>query len=133
MKDKPKSETMARITPDGYVELIDDQSKIIRSIDPMTPDDAAYLARGILACAIVLSGPNPPNVATIIGDAHMPVLKWAVGSSNITGEPVLILTTPSGVELTFVMPLEGAKVIGEALLSRSQGSSPLGGHHGTVH
>lgn len=133
MNDKPKSETMARITPDGCVELIDDHGKIIKSVDPVKPDEAAYLARGILACAVVLSGPNPPGIATIIGDAHMPILKWAVGSSNINGEPVLILTIPSGIELTFVMPLEGAKAIGEALLSRSQGSSPLGGHHGTVH
>jgi hypothetical protein len=126
-------EIMARVSAGARVELIDDRSAIIKSVVPMTPFDAAYLARGMLACAAALSGANPPKTGTTVGDAHLPVMKWVVGASRITGDPVLILSIPSGIELTFQLPPQTAKELGAALISQGAGSAPPGGHSGTVH
>jgi hypothetical protein len=126
-------EIMARISPEGGVELADDRSAKIEAVDSMTPLDAAYLARGLLSCAAVLSGPNPPKVGIIGGDAHLPVVRWTVGVSKFTAEPVLILSFPPGIELTFQIWPQGAKELGAALIAQAQGSAPLGGQSGTVH
>lgn len=127
------TEIMARISSDARVEVIDDRSTLIKSVEAMAPPDAAYLARGLLACAVALSGQNPPKAGTIVGDAHMPVMKWMVGTSKVNGEPVLILTVPPGIELTFQMPSKGAKDLGNALLSQGEGTAPPEGHRGTIH
>jgi hypothetical protein len=128
-------ELMARIGPEGSVEISDEHSVPIKSVPAMTPYDAAYLARGLLACAVVLSG--PPTAAattgTIIGDAHLPVMRWKVATSVANGEPVLIFSVPSGIELTFQMLPHVAKELGEALIVQSQRSAPPGGQRGTVH
>jgi hypothetical protein len=126
------TEIMARIGQNGDVELIDDRSAKIEAAGSMTPHDAVYLARGILSCATALSGPNPPKPGAIVGDAHLPVVKWTVGASTFTAEPVLILSVPSGIELTFAIWPQGAKELGAALLAQAQGS-PLERQSGTVH
>jgi hypothetical protein len=127
------TEMMARISPQGGVDLADDGSAKIGAVDSMSPLDAAYLARGLLACAAALSGPNPPKVGAIVGEAHLPVMKWAVGASEINGLPVLNLSVPPGIELTFQMPPQDAKALGDALIAQAQGSAPLEGQSGTVH
>ena len=127
------AEILARINAEGRVELIGDQSARIESVAPMTPLDAAYLARRMLACAAALSGSNPPTAGAIGGDAHLPIMNWAVGLSNVTGDPLLVLSVPPGIQLTFVMPKQGAKALGSALVSQSEGTAPPGGHSGTVH
>jgi hypothetical protein len=126
-------ELIARIGPEGSVEITDERSVPIKSVPAMTPGDAAYFARGLLACAAVLSGANPAPAGTIIGDAHLPVMRWVVGTSAANGEPALIFSVPSGIELTFQMPPQAAKELGEALIAQSQRSAPLGGQRGTVH
>lgn len=125
------TEIMARVSAKGEVELIDERSVKIET-PAMTPYDAAYLARGMLSCAVALSGPNPPKIGAICGDAHLPVVKWTVGSSTITGAPVLILSIPSGIELTFAIWPQGAKELGAALVAQAQGT-PLERQSGTVH
>jgi hypothetical protein len=127
------TEIMARISSGGRVELIDDSSAIIKSVDPMTPQDAAYLARGMLACAAALLGPNPPSAGAIGGDAHLPIMTWGVSTSTVTGAPVLILSIPSGIELTFSITPEGAKEVGAALIAQGEDSAPPEGRTGTVH
>ena len=76
------SEIIARISADRRVELTVDGAAKIAGADPMTAEEAAFLARGILASAAALSAPNAPAPGTIIGDAHLPAMTWAVGSSN---------------------------------------------------
>jgi hypothetical protein len=49
------SETIARISKDGKVELVDDKMVRIAGVAAMSPEDAAFLARGLLSCAAVLS------------------------------------------------------------------------------
>ena len=127
------AEILARISQEGCVELVDDRSAKIEAVNSMTPHDAAFLARGMLSCAAALSGPKPPKAGTIVGDAHLPVIFWKVGSSNINGQPVLILSIPSGIELIFQMPPQGAKELGAALIAQGEGSAPLGGQRGTIH
>jgi hypothetical protein len=127
------AEISARVNAQGSVELINGQSATIESATAMTPLDAAWLARGLLACAAALAGPTPPAAGAIGGDAHLPIMTWAVGSSTITGKPVLVLSIPPGIELTFVMPAQGAIAVGEALVAQGEGTAPPEGHRGTVH
>lgn len=127
------TEIMARISQQNGVELADERGTKVDAVPPMTTREAAFLARGILACAVALHSPRPVPAGTIIGDAHMPIMSWRVGKSNITGDPVMLLTIPSGIELTFVMSTQGAIEMGAALVSQGQGSAPPEGHRGTVH
>jgi hypothetical protein len=117
-------EILARVSPEKGVELMDDRSAKIEGVGSMTPEDAAYLARGMLALAVTLPGQNPPKVGAIGGDAHLPVVKWTVGASVFTGWPVLSLTLPSGIEFMFEIWPDGAKQLGAALQSQAHGSPP---------
>lgn len=127
------TEIMARIAANGHVELIDERGIRIDKIPPLTPNDAAYLARGILACAIATFHPNPPKVGEIGADIHMPIANWTVAASAINGDVLLLLTVPSAIALTFAMSKEGAIEIGRALVARGQGIEPLGDRSGMVH
>jgi len=127
------TEIIPRTAPNQTVELTKDGSAPIGSIDPITPQAAAFLARGILGCAAALSGANPPPVGTLVGDAHLPIMQWRTGRLNINGEPVLMLSIPPGIELTFQLPEITARALGKALLDEGDRSAPLGGQRGTVH
>jgi hypothetical protein len=127
------SEIIARISADSGVELITEQNKIIEAVGSLSPMDAAYLARGIFSCAATLSGPNPPESGALVGDAHLPPLAWKVGISRPEGHPVLILSVPPGIELTFLLPAEHAKKIAAALVAQADGVSPPEGQRGTLH
>jgi hypothetical protein len=89
------AETMARISAEGGVELIDALSGPIRSVAPMTPLDAAFLARGMLACAAALSSANPPAAGAIGGDADLQINRWVTSTNRVTGKPVLIFLNPT--------------------------------------
>lgn len=127
------TEIIAKVGPDRGIELVEHRAGKMHLVGSMTPQDGAYLARGMLACAAALSGPNPPAAGTVVGDVHLPVAKWTVSASSSNGEPVLILTIPSGIELTFQMSRHGAQEIGAALVAQGQGTAPLWGHSGTIH
>jgi hypothetical protein len=125
------AETLARIGGHGNVELIDDEtSKVSGSFAPF---DAAYLARAILACAAILSGQNPPKAGVVIGDAQLPVIKWIVGISNLSGEPLLALSIPSGIEMSFQLTRQGARDLGAALIEQADRPKSLEHGRGTVH
>ncbi len=127
------AETMARTTADGRVEMIEEGSVRIDSVPPMTPLDAAFLARGLLACTAALSSSNPPPAGAIGGDAHLPVTNWVFGPSFATGLPVLTFSVQPGIEVTFELTLQGAKELGR-IMAAYQGSDPPPAHHsGSVH
>ena len=121
------AETIARIDAQGRVELIDERSATIESVVPMASADPAFLARGTPACAAALSSAAPPAAGAIGGDAHLPIMTWLVGSSNNTGDPLLVVTIPTCISLTFQMPAQGAMALGAALLAQGKGSSPAWG------
>jgi len=127
------TEIMARIGPESSVELADDHSVKIEGVDPMTPLDATWLARGLLSCAAALTGTNPPKVGEIIADAHLPVVAWATGPFPDTGVPTLILSIRPGIELTYQLTMQGAKELGAGLMALGQGLMPSGGSRGTFH
>jgi hypothetical protein len=79
-------EIIAKTGPCRAIELIEHSSRKAISLGSMTPQDGAYLARGILACAAALCGASPPEAGTVIADAHLPVMRWTVDSSKINGE-----------------------------------------------
>lgn len=118
------TEINARISTEAGVELISEQNKPIDAVGSLSPMDAAYLARAIFSCAATLSGPNPPKAGTLVNDVHISPLAWRVGVSRLAGEPVLILSVPPGIELTFLLPAEHAKKIGRALIGQADGISP---------
>jgi hypothetical protein len=127
------TEIIARISANSGVELVDDQNKVIEEVGSLSPMDAAYLARGIFSCAAMVSGPNPPKAGTLVGDLHLPPLEWSVGTSRLAGDPVLILSVPPGIELTFLLPAEHAREIAAALIAQADGVSPPEGHRGMLH
>ena len=83
-------EEIAKIGPEANIEIIEYHAGKVRSRLFITPQDGAYLARGLLACAAVLCGPDPPQAGTIFADSHIPVLKLAANASH--SELVLTLT-----------------------------------------
>jgi hypothetical protein len=103
-------EVVAKIGPEANIEIIGYHSGKARSRLFVTPQDGAYLARGLLACAAALCGPDPPKAGTIFVDSHIPVLKWTADASH--GEPVLTIKIPSGIELSFQMPAPSTSKIG---------------------
>lgn len=127
------TEILARISATNGIELVNERSEKIEGAGTLTPHEAAYLARGMLACAAALSGANPPTTGALGGDAHFPVMQWKVGASAFNGEPLLLITIPSGIELTFQMPPQGAIQMGVALVNRGQGTEPLGLQSGSIH
>jgi hypothetical protein len=100
---------IAKVGPEANIEVVEQHSGKIKSRFFVTPQDGAYLARGILACAAELCGSNPPPPGKVLIDTHIPVLRWTVDASH--GELVLTVTIQSGIELAFKMPLEGAKSV----------------------
>jgi hypothetical protein len=133
-QERNVAEIMARVNAKGCVELTYNGSALIDSVAPMTPIDAAYLARGMLACAATLSGPNPPKVGDVVTDAHIPIIDGGgLKRSAATGELLLVLPIPSGIELTFVVSREDAIALGRALIDGAQGPPPPALPSGMVH
>jgi len=60
-------EMLARVSPEKGVELIDERSVKLEGVGSMTPEDAAYLARGMLALAV------PCPVQILPRSAHLVV------------------------------------------------------------
>ena len=126
------SEIIAKVSPERGIELVEHRAGKPHLLGMMTPPDGAYLARAMLACAAALNGPNPPAAGEMVADLHLPVTKWTVAASSHNGEPVLIFTIPSGIELTFQLTRPGAQEIGAALAAQAQGTARLWGHSGTM-
>jgi hypothetical protein len=103
-------EIITEVGPEHSVELIRHHSGKRNSLGRMSPQDAAYLARGILSCADALSGATPPQAGTIIADAHLVVSRWNVTRSG--SELLLTLTIQPGIDLTFQIAHQTAKEIG---------------------
>jgi hypothetical protein len=102
-------EIISEVGPEHSVELVCHHAGKRNAVGRMAPQDAAYLARGILACADALCGLNPPPLGTIAADAHLTVTKWGVSQSD--GELLLTLTLQSGIDLTFRIAGQAAKDI----------------------
>ena len=96
-------EIIAKVGPGQGIELLKYHGGKTVSLGLMTPQDGAYLARGMLACTAALCGSDPPLVGTVIADASLPVVRWAVKPSG-GDDLVLTLTIQSGIELSFRVP-----------------------------
>lgn len=94
---------IAKIGSEQSVELVQHRSGRKVSIGHMTPQDGAYLARAMLACASASCGSDPPRVGTIVADECVPVMSWAV--RPFEGRLLLTLKIRPGIDLSFRMPL----------------------------
>ena len=101
-------EILAKIGPGQSIELEKFHAGKTAPLGHMTPQDGAYLARGMLACAAALCGPDPPLVGTVIADAPLPVLHWSVKPAE-GDDFVLTVTIQSGIDLTFRVPRASEK------------------------
>jgi hypothetical protein len=123
-RSKTMSELIPRIGQNKKIELIDDKMVRIAGIDPMTPMEAAFLARSLLACAAVISLEASPKINSLCADVHFPILKWAVSAQTGTQNPVLIFSIPPGIDVTFQMTVEIEKQLGAALVGHAEGDQP---------
>jgi hypothetical protein len=114
-------ETTARIGAGGTIELVDERMVKIAGATLMTPDDAAFLARSLLSCAVRLIFDKSVKVGTLCADCHFPVLKWVVSTQTGTGLPVVIFSIPPGIDLTFQLSPPFEKALGTALAAHAAG------------
>jgi len=126
-------ENIASIGEGGTVELVDEKMKKIAGAFPMTPDDAAFLARSLLACAATLAFDKSTKAGTLCGDAHLPVLQWKVRVGTASGLPVLIFSIPPGIDLTFQLSQQVERELGATLTAHAQGLPPPELPPGVVH
>jgi len=98
-------EIIPKVGPEQNVELVLHRSHERHHISFMTPQDATYLARGLLACAGALCGGDPPPPGTIIPDSPILVRKWVIKKSA-DDETLLVLSVQSDLDLTFRMSLQ---------------------------
>ena len=103
-------EIISEVGPEHSVELVRHHAGKRSAVGRMAPQDAAYLARGILACADALCGSNPPPLGTITADTHLTATRWDVSQSG--DELLLTLTIRSGIDLTFRIARQAAQKIG---------------------
>jgi hypothetical protein len=127
------TEINARIGSNNNIELVDGTGRIIGSFASLTTDDAAHLARELLSCAASLASPNKPNPGMIIGYSELPIEEWKTKTSQHTGQLVLILSVPPGIELVFGLTVDGAKEIGDALVFAVASRRSSGTQSGSVH
>ena len=89
-------EIIARVGPEQNIEFVLHRAHERKLVSHMTPQDATYLARGILACATALCGTNPPEAGMILADVPITVTKWVTRHSG-NNELLLILTVQSAL------------------------------------
>jgi len=127
------AEVIAMISEDGKIELVDERIVKIVGTGSMTPADAAFLARSLLSCAAHISLEPSPKVGALIGDLHLPILKWTVTTQTETKRPVVIFSIPPGIDVTFQISPQVAKALGEALVAQAAGNQRPEQSPDTVH
>jgi hypothetical protein len=115
------SETIARIADGGKIELVDEGLVRIVGAQQMTPEEAAFLARGLLACAAALTLDQPVKPGAMLGDLHLPVLKWTVNVGTQSRSPVIVFSIPPSLDLTFQTTKQIETELGTALIAHSKG------------
>jgi hypothetical protein len=118
------TEIIARIGQSGNVELVDERMVSIAGAAPMTPADAAFLARSLLSCAALVTLNESPRIGTLCADLHFPVLKWTIAVQAETRSPVVIFSVPPGIDLTFQMTPQIEKELGAALVAHAERLPP---------
>lgn len=81
----------------------------------LPPDAALLLGRALIAAGTAIKAPEPPAAGTPVTDAHLPVMAWKTGVSNINLEPILMLEVIGGLWLSYQLGHDTAKAVGEAL------------------
>ena len=128
------TEINARIGLNDSVELADENGRIIGpSPQALTPDAAVHLAKELLGCAVSLLSPSKPKPGTMPGYSEFPVQNWGTMTSPHTGELLLILLMPSGIELPFAITTAHAQAMGDALAFAAKSRQATVAQSGSVH
>jgi hypothetical protein len=124
MTDAP--ELHARIAAKDTIDVVGSDGTIVANI---SGQQCAALGKSFLCAGEAVVGGEPrPQSGRIIRDAHLPVMKWSVGRAVASGEPVLTVTLPSGVEMTLQIRGPASVAIGKALIAAGEAASPPAGH-----
>lgn len=115
------SETIASIGQDGKIELVDDKMVRIAGISAMSPEDAAFLARGLLSCAAVLSIDPKQEAGALCDGAHFPVLQYTIRTMADPLRPLITFTLPPGIDFEFQMTPQQAANFGQDLVAHAEG------------
>lgn len=78
-------------------------------------DAAARFGRAMVAAAVASVAGDPPAAGTHVSDAHLPVVAWKTGVSNVNMEPILMMEVKGGLWMSFQLPHPSAQAMGEAL------------------
>jgi hypothetical protein len=114
-------EIIARISERGTIELVDEEMLRLVGTQPITPEAAAFLARSLLACAAVLAFDKTAKEGSLISEAHLPILKWAITTRTGTQTPVIIFSIPPGIDLTFQTSTQVERELGVTLVAHAEG------------
>jgi hypothetical protein len=93
----------------------------------LAPEAAAALGRALIAAGTATKSADPPAAGMHVTDAHLPVMAWKTGVSNINMAPILMLEVIGGLWMSFQLPPESAKEVGQALSATgTSGGRPPG-------
>jgi hypothetical protein len=126
-------ETIATIAEGGNIELVDERMVKIAGASPMTPEDAAFLARSLLSCAAILAADKSAKIGQLYADAHFPILKWVVSQRTGTHVPIIVFSIPPGIDLTFQLSTQTEKELGAALVAHAEGDQRPGQQPDRLH
>jgi hypothetical protein len=117
------------VTP-VHVEIGSGGTVVVRYGDlvwPLQADAAGMLGRALIAASVATLGAEPPEAGMRVMDAHLPVVAWKTGISNINMESVLMLEVRGGLWISFQLPPRTAQAVGESLSSvATTGGRPTG-------
>jgi hypothetical protein len=85
----------------------------------LTSEAAALVGRALIAASSAVSSPAPPSAGFHVVDAHLPVIAWKTGVSNVNLEPILMLEVAGGLWLSFQLPAKTALDVGSSLSATS--------------
>lgn len=101
-----------------HVEIGSSNTVVMRYGDltlSLSPEASSKLGRALVAAATAVSSPEKPDAGFHVVDAHLPVVGWRTGMSNVNFEPILMLEIVGGLWLSFQMPSPAAGEIATAL------------------
>ncbi len=81
----------------------------------LTSESAALVGRALIAAATAVSSASPPAAGFHVVDAHLPVIAWKTGVSNVNLEPILMLEVAGGLWLSFQLPPKTALDVSASL------------------
>jgi len=106
-KERALAEIIPRVTPGGMIDFVDEKERPIPGAAPISPMDAALMARELLCTAAQIhAAPGKGTALKLVADKPLTITRVADGRVRLIETPVLLLTIAPGLTLTFLAPPE---------------------------